>query len=214
MAEKTVKDSEEWAELQRVHQELERLYTNLIKDNQERRFTPEVIARKSEACDVLKQRLVNAYQVFTESKPKYTKLVEIVTKVVNSANKLHGDIRKILNERLRQVTEIDVDLSIDVNINKMAEKFCLKTAGSLLPVMDDSENVTIQLIDAIEMYEKMLNEEGKSFLIMFVLKSCVSCTELVSDLKKHFITKKSAIAISMKLHNLKQGSQTLDQYGR
>ena len=45
----------------------------------------------------------------------------------------------------------------------MTEKFDLRTAASLLAVMIDSEVVTRQLIDSIELYGTMLDDTNKKY---------------------------------------------------
>lgn len=51
------------------------------------------------------------------------------------------------------------------------EKFDLKTAVALLPIIDSSEKSVLRLISAIEMYGSMLQNDGKLMLLNFVLKT-------------------------------------------
>lgn len=109
----------------------------------------------------------------------------------------------------------------------MAEKFDLKTAASIIPLMDNSENSIKQLIDAIQLYHDMLDANGKKHLISYVLKTRLSqnakirlsqqyenIDTLFADLRKHFITQKSPVAISVKLHNSKQLGKSIDDFGK
>ncbi|CAG9762616.1 unnamed protein product [Ceutorhynchus assimilis] len=105
--------------------------------------------------------------------------------------------------------------------------FDLKVAVSLLPIMDDTENTTQKLIDAIELYDSMLNNEGKPLLIKFVLKTRLSnsaklrlstsynsVNDLLGDIKKHFLTIKSDSALQLKLFRSKQGDKSIESFGK
>lgn len=100
----------------------------------------------------------------------------------------------------------------------MSEQFNLKTAASLLPRMDGTEETTKNLIDGIELYDAFLDEAGKKSLTNYVLKVRLSCNAkirlrgeyatnkaLVADLKALFLTKKSAGALSARLHGVGKG---------
>lgn len=119
------------------------------------------------------------------------------------------------------VNRLDRDHSI------MAEKFDLKTAGSLLPVMNDNEAVTLQLVDAIELYDSLLDENGKKLLTTFVLKTRLSQSAkirlkssyttndaLVLDMKNHLVTKHSAAVLSVQLNTAKQGNKSVEAFGK
>ncbi|KAJ3659967.1 hypothetical protein Zmor_011628 [Zophobas morio] len=105
--------------------------------------------------------------------------------------------------------------------------FDLKTAVSLLPVMNDDEAVTMQLIDAIELYDTMLESTGKPSLINFVLKTRLSVGAklrlksnydsvalLISDMKTHLITRKSDTALQTKLMRATQGNKSVSDFGK
>lgn len=105
-------------------------------------------------------------------------------------------------------------------------KFCLKTATTLLPIMNGSEEVTKQLIDSIELYDTLLDAESKTSLIQYVLKTRLSqnaklrlkttyatTTDLIRDIKKHFLTVRSAAALSQQLINSKQAGKSIDDFG-
>lgn len=105
--------------------------------------------------------------------------------------------------------------------------FDLKTAVSLLPMMDDNEETTTQLIDAIELYEDMLAEATKPLLVKFVLKSRLSTSaklrlattyddvkSLISDMQKFLLTKKSDTALQMMLNNARQGDKSISEFGK
>ncbi|KAJ8704288.1 hypothetical protein PYW08_013012 [Mythimna loreyi] len=112
-------------------------------------------------------------------------------------------------------------------ISATMAKFDLKIALNLLPVMNDTEAVTKQLIDGIEYYDSVLEDASKKELIEFVLKSRLSqfaklrlakkygnVTKLLRDMKIHLLPKKSFTAISSKLQSIKQNEKTITDYGQ
>ncbi|KAG5896542.1 hypothetical protein JTB14_030745 [Gonioctena quinquepunctata] len=109
----------------------------------------------------------------------------------------------------------------------MTEKFDLRTAASLLPVMDGTENVTKQLIDFIELYDALSDDEGRKLLTNYILETqlsqsakskmnsaYVSTAQLILDLKTQFITKKSISALSFQMHNSKQRNCFINEFGK
>ncbi|KAJ8914285.1 hypothetical protein NQ315_011019 [Exocentrus adspersus] len=152
-------------------------------------------------------------------------------------------IRDILDSRLRELsvknTEVEDEYFSDssneledIDSNscrkiKMGEKFCLKTAASLLPLMDGTEEVTKRLMESIEFYDSLLDADNKKLLIQYVLKTRLSqnakirlkssyqtSAQLILDLKKHFIVHKSAVALSAQLNSARQESKTIDEFGK
>lgn len=107
------------------------------------------------------------------------------------------------------------------------EKFELRTAVSLLPVMTGDENVTKQLISNIEMYESMIDDDSKKLLIQFVLKSrlsesaklrmCsnyLSVTDLIKDMRDVLLPKKSDTAIQSQLQCIRQDNTSIQEFGK
>lgn len=107
------------------------------------------------------------------------------------------------------------------------EKFELKTAVSLLPIMTDDENVIKQLISNIEMYESMIDDNSKKLLIQFVLKSKLSesaklrmssnyssVTELITDMRNILLPKKSDTAIQSQLQCIRQDNKSIEEFGK
>ncbi|XP_063366320.1 uncharacterized protein LOC134654780 [Cydia amplana] len=106
--------------------------------------------------------------------------------------------------------------------------FNLKTALSLLPVMDGDEKVTRQLIDNIEYYESTLSSaDCKKSLINFVLKSRLSqlaklkleekysnVEGLISDMRCKLLPQKAATTIQSKLQQMRQDNLTISDYGQ
>lgn len=112
---------------------------------------------------------------------------------------------------------------------KMAPKdnFDLKTAVSLLPTMDGSEAITNKLIDGIELYSEMIEDSDAQLLIKFVLKTrltqsaklrlsstYVNVEQMINDMRKHLLTKKSDTALQKKLMTAKQGNRSIEQFGQ
>lgn len=111
--------------------------------------------------------------------------------------------------------------------NTNMAKFELKTAVSLIPVMDGTEDTTKRIIDSIDLYSTMIEATEHTALINFILKtrlsesaklrlesSYVSCKNLITDMKTHLLTKKSSTALHSQLVNSSQGSRTIEEYGK
>lgn len=107
------------------------------------------------------------------------------------------------------------------------EKFELKTAIALLPILTGDEDITKRLISNIEMYDAMIDDAGKKQLIQFVLKSRLSesaklrmranyssVTELLSDMRTILLPKKSDTAIQSKLQHARQNERSIEEYGK
>ncbi|XP_063893323.1 uncharacterized protein LOC135117650 [Helicoverpa armigera] len=127
----------------------------------------------------------------------------------------------------REIPAQGVQVTRSTESSKMAdESFNLKTAIALLPVMTGKEQVTLQLIDGIQLYSSMITDNTKNQLIEFVLKTRLSegaklrlkstyrnVESLVIDMRKHLIQKKSAVAIQSQLSTTKQGHRSIENYG-
>lgn len=115
------------------------------------------------------------------------------------------------------------------NLGKMAEKsekFCLKTAVGLLPKLNGRESVTKELIEAIDLYDSMLSDDGRMPLINFVLKtrldegskmrlnaSYSTVADLLLDMRRHLLTSKSDTALQSQLQSARQGNKSIQQFG-
>lgn len=118
-------------------------------------------------------------------------------------------------------------ISEESNISLNMEKFDIKTATSLIPIMDGSEETTENIIDTIELYNDSLKDRDQAkMLISFVLKTRLTKTaklklkseyddipSLVQDIKTYLITKKSANSILCQLNNLSQNNLSINEYG-
>lgn len=212
-------------EFRYLYEEIRVFRRNLTKDSQVRRQSLEVAKQKLLDLDCIKEELdrlkldfnkeSHSQDVITQAK-SYVKEIEVKIK----------ESQEILTERLSQISEPSVS-NIQHTAN-MPEKFDLKTAASLLPSMNGSEDSTKQLIDCIELYSNLLDDEGKKMLITYVLKSRVlsqsaklrlgkayaSVDLLIEDMKCHLLTKQSAAALASQLHGVKQKHQSIEEYGK
>ncbi|KAJ8733555.1 hypothetical protein PYW08_001853 [Mythimna loreyi] len=140
--------------------------------------------------------------------------VQIITNLFDSINKLYSKIIQLCSD------------STEDTENTM-EKFELKTAIALLPIMTGDENITKQLISNIEMYESMIDDTSKKQLIQFVLKSRLSesaklrmrntyssVADLILDMRSTLLPKKSDTAIHSKLQHMKQNDKSIENYGK
>lgn len=227
-------------EFQYLLEELRVFQRNLSKDNDERRKNSSVTHSKLRKLDNLKLGLSQIREAFN-SQPHSVAIIQQAKTLVDEINSIQAKISEILQDRLsyEQIgktttaqAEVNSDtqskiLEFPMNTGNMTEKFDLRTAASLLPLMNDSEIITKQLIDAIEFYNSILDNDSKKLLISYVLKTRLSPSakirlnqtyqttdDLVADLKKLFITKKSASALSVQLHNAKQNTQSVEQFGK
>lgn len=114
-----------------------------------------------------------------------------------------------------------------VTLSKMEEKFDLKAAGSLIPVFDGKEETVERALEGIEMLDSILKDgNNKKLLISFVLKTRLNkisklklksdydnVSDLISDIKKFLITKKSANSLLLQLNNVSQNEMSIDEYG-
>lgn len=210
--------------------ELEKFKINLNKENKDRRYNLEVITTRSRKLDILEEqfkqleteyRLVSKEQIDTE-------------KIINVIAQIRQNIRVSRDILLERKRNVDVSVNTDwlrlgdnTDFSSIMERFDLKTASSLLPVMNDSETVTSQLIDAVELYSSMLDEVSQGFLINYILKTRLSPSaklrlnltyttvdNLIADMKLHLLTKKSAASLSIQLHKTKQNDKSIEAYGK
>lgn len=164
------------------------------------------------------------YNKFVQVKLKLSEQVsnqEIKSSIVPKIEELYSNIER-LYLKISELCLVDV-----VEKSTNMEKFNLKTAVSLLPVMSDNEDSTKQLISNIEMYGSMLDDSGKPLLITFVLKSRLdesaklrlrdsypSVSDLISDMKDRLLTKKSDTAILQKLQQARQDRRSIEEFGK
>ncbi|KAG7308317.1 hypothetical protein JYU34_005511 [Plutella xylostella] len=189
---------------------------NLVKLSQARR-TPET----------LKNKYDEASRVYAE----YVKCSELIDEQICNSEIKGSDIIEIkeICVRINTIyTQIQEFCSVSsTKESQEMEKFDLKTAVALLPIIDSSEKSVMQLISAIEMYASLLQNDGKLTLIDFVLKtrlsesaklrlasSYTSVSNLVEDMKKHLLVQKSFTALQARLLRASQNQKTIEDYGK
>lgn len=213
------------SEFKEICEELKIFRKNLGKDSVQRRENLRVLEYKLSVLSGIESE-------FFVAKDKYNAdpNPQIVSQVRSYAKEIEAiiiDCRKILSDRLEAINVGITDTKVGESSATMAEKFDLRTAASLLPRIDKSEEVIVQLIDAIELYNELLDANGKQSLINYVLKTRLtqnaklrlsatynSVEELVTDMRTHLLTKKSAIALSNSLNTCRQNTKTVDEFGQ
>ena len=203
--------------LEKYYGELLEVRKYLIKIGPERRQTGTISSKKLEEASVIFCKFESEFSEIC----KQTHLFN--AKELSAINKRRELIGKLFDE-----IKLLCGLCLKSKISKeKMESFSLKTAVSLLPVMNDDENVTKQLISSIEMYNSLLDDKSKPTLINFILKTRLSESAklrlsnkyesvelLVDDMKKHLLTKKSFIALQQQLMGSTQGNRSLEDYGK
>ncbi|XP_075990364.1 uncharacterized protein LOC142986015 [Anticarsia gemmatalis] len=158
-----------------------------------------------------------------EVRALYNKFKIVISNVDKFSEELTQLIHKI--EDIYQNT-IKFEHRSTLDAKMESENFSLKTAVSLLPKMNGDEQMTQDLIDAIELYSSMLKDSDRVLLIKFVLSTrlsaaakmrlCsnyVSVESLLSDMRKHLLTVKSDVAIQAKLARVRQCDRSISSYG-
>ncbi|XP_063893321.1 uncharacterized protein LOC135117648 [Helicoverpa armigera] len=187
------------------------------------------------------------FKKLEEAEKEYSKLECILTQLNQEVkdqklDKESCDICQILIDEIRHnFTKIkslfslrdsssqtnDRDLiEYSICVTKMSDSFDIKTAISLLPVMNGQEQVTNQLIDGILLYSSLINDDSRSKLIDFVLKTRLSPSaklrlkttyadieSLVGDIRFYLLPKKSAVALQTQLFRATQGRRTIEKFG-
>lgn len=213
----------EFSALENFCSQLKEIKTGLIKLNKDRR-KPEILERKLEEAQFIYKQIGDLIsQIGPKVKEKFydEKQVILIKQTYDISKGYFEDIKKFCKEN------IEIYQTENTNTETVMSNFDIKVAVSLLPLMNDTEATTSQLIDAIELYSSMLDNIGKSTLIKFVLKTKLSASaklrlasqydtveNLVSDMKTHLLTKKSDTALQSKLARARQGEKSIEDFGK
>lgn len=215
-----------------LYDTLQNYIRNLGKENSQRKNSLEVNTRHLEKFARIESLFLEYKAEIGENLEELEEVqnLEELEEVKNLEKEIENfilEIRKILNTRLENINQNSFSSTQDDNISNMTEKFDLKLASSMLPSLDGTEETTKQLIDAIELYDSMLDNEGKKALTNYVLKiklsqsakirlskTYVSNTALVSALKEHLIQKKSISSLSIEFHQCRQENNSIDAFGK
>lgn len=203
--------------------ELQTIKKYLVKKGQSR-YKGNVIANKlseSEAIFKRGQEYIQVLSIEYESKQKELNEINLIW---NNIKEAYSYIL-ILCKTAREPSS-DSEFSDSSSYPNTEMEFDLKTACSLIPVMNTKEESVKGIIDSVEMYSEMLKPEGNTLLIKFVLKSRLSenaklrmsamyssVSDLVKDMRKILLTKKSFVAIQSRLQSATQGWRTIDEFG-
>lgn len=111
-------------------------------------------------------------------------------------------------------------------MSKMGD-FDLKTALSLFPSVEGSEEQIKKLIDSLEFYSESIKTSEHSKLMKFVMKTRLSSSirvklnesydtivALIEDIRKYLLPRHSDAAIMSRLVRCKQGNRTLEEFGK
>lgn len=185
-----------------LYEEIRVFKRNIDKDNQQRRENSQVVNQKLVDLARLESELGSLKVDFNKT-PGNADVVEQVKAFIKEIAKLITESQNILIDRLKIILENSNASVNTLEVVTMGEKFDLRTAASLLPPMDGTEDVTKQLIDAIELYSELLDENGRKLLINYVLKTRLSqnaklrldknynsTNDLVKDMRTQLLTKK------------------------
>lgn len=215
----------EITELEVIYEKLVAIKDYLVKVGPSRRQHSEAAQQKFQEELQVYNRLESISSVL-ETK---TEAGTLQGETLRSTKQLFADIigihRQILSLRPTEILSKSVDSQTESS--KMAlENFDIKTAIALLPIMSGQEQVTLQLMDSIQLYSSMLNDAAKKQLIEFVLKTRLSANaklrlranyesveSLLKDMRTHLIQKKSAVALQSQIFAAKQGRRSIDKFG-
>ncbi|XP_069364238.1 uncharacterized protein [Maniola hyperantus] len=208
--------------------ELEQLDTILVQLNQLRTYLVKIGPSRRKG-----DLLVKKYSEANKCYNSYLEVIGIVQEKFDK-NEYTQDTQKYVLGIKYKVESLYRDIFNlcnfqETSTDKMESKvsFDLKTAVNLLPIMTDDESVTQKLIDAIELYNSMLNTETKCLLVNFILKTRLSrnaklrlntkyddVESLLRDMKLHLLTKKSDVALQSKLQSTVQANKSIEEFGQ
>lgn len=220
----------------KLYEEIKAFHRNLGKDNSERRNSLDLSKKYICKLDNINREFRLEITNFNRESHG-TETVEKITSYIQAIEKYIVVVDKILKERLELHSSVELGLTgsdshtlskvTEIKYDKMTEKFDLKTASCIIPKIDNSENSVKSLIDAIELYDDLLDDRGKILLTQYVLKTSLSESAklkldktypsnaaLIASIKCRLLTKKSTAALSLQLHNAKQNRRSIDQFGK
>lgn len=199
--------------IKEIVEELTKILENLLKDNADRKKNVELSLRKL--------RIVKAFQ-----KENNELLASTLKTGVTGGDDI-DELKNRFTDKYSKIIEILTNRISFCNPITMSENFNLRTACSLLPKMDGTEESLKQLIDTIELYSEMVLETDQQQIIKFVLKTRLldsakirlkeiykSCQDLIKDMKERLLTIQSSIAINANLQRARQGSLSIAQFGK
>lgn len=162
-------------DLQDIYEKLLKIRTYLIKVGPDRRKEANACLKKLEEANLIYTQF-NAYLTLLEGNVDKKKLnyIPTICTWIDKIKALYSEIQNLCSEpTCSDLADSDSSAEDSFEQFKM-EKFDLKVALSLLPVMNDEDACTKQLIDGISYYSSILEKDSHSKLIHFVLSSRLS----------------------------------------
>nr|XP_026498878.1 uncharacterized protein LOC113402780 [Vanessa tameamea] len=189
------------------------------------RYQGNVIKNKLAETEKIFEKSSNIIQCITSKEIK-PKSLTFIASISDEIKLYYSQIINLCSKPACHMSSSDSDSSETCSNPELKMEFDLKTACSLIPVMNNNENSIKGIIDSIEMYSDMLSSSGQKLLITFVLKSRLSqnaklrmlpeyssTKDLIKDLKNKLLVKKSPTAIQSRLQTVSQGYRTIEQFG-
>lgn len=157
---------------------------------------------------------------------------QTLSKIIDSIKARYKEIEKLVKDESPDeglnVCESLIESESQILQNSNMSTFDLKLAVGLLPMLDDTEAKTSQLIDAVDLYSSMLaTDDDKKNLVKFVLKTRLThgtkirlkstystVGDLLNDMRIHLLTRKSDTALQNKLSRCKQGNRSLEDFAK
>lgn len=207
-------------------QELKSIRTYLIKIGPSRRVGNILEVKRIEANNILVK--YNEYIGLCKNKIALEKIktaeITLIKKICEEFDTLYKEVLSLC--KYCETTERQPCSESDGIM--ASEKFDLKIALSILPVMTNDIENTKQLIEGIEYYKSVLNDkECHKKLIQFVLKSRLSqqaklkllqnydsVDELIKDMKKKLLPQKSHTALQSRLLQCRQNNRSVLDFGK
>lgn len=199
-----------------IYDDLKSIKEYLIKVGPARRQYSESARNKFSDAKVVYDRLEPTLSVLNSKleEPSIKRNFEEIQSLVKNIGILYKSIISLREESESTSSEM------------ASQDFDLKTAIALLPTMNNQEQVTLQLIDSIQLYSSMISTMSHKLLIEFVLKTRLSASAklrlktsyssvslLLNDMRTHLIQQKSSVALQTKIQNSKQGSRSIEKFG-
>lgn len=211
--------------IKELYEKLQSIRTYLIKIGPSRRCG-DIIDKKFRESEKLKQNYDSLLDQLVDNVTQglITNADEIkkIEELGNCFEKLFNEVRELC-----KIESLTLTMSKTEGTSSTMAKFDIKVAMNLLPVMTDDEVDIKQLIDKIEYYSTIIEAQSHCDLINFILKSRLSASaklrldesynnisELLQDMKRELLPKKSVTAIQSKLLTIKQNRSTVTDYGK
>lgn len=236
-------------QLRRLLDRTNQILINLKKDGPNRNYSEKFVNTKNTeledilaVCELKLNEIRNSESLSQGNEILCTEISDQIKFAVNQSKSIlqtkikkavetveeQSSTQKLNTLEIGKVQEIEENRENQEIKNRiMAHTFDLRTATNLLPVMDNTEEVTKRLIDSLEMYDLLVGPSEKTLLIHFVLKTRLSeaakvrlkseyssIAELLKDMRHHLLPQKSDTSLMHRLCTAKQGKETLENFGK